>query len=116
MKYKVFLRDLKLSVVVGILPEEHGVLRPIEVNAQVICEGGGVDAIEAVVDYRVIESAIVEAAEGTQDGLLETLANRMAEAVYRIPGVVSLKLCVDKPGALVHCRSVAVEVERPSDV
>lgn len=113
--YTVFLRNLELDVVIGVLPEERLAPRRLLVNVAAVCETRGAtaaDDIRDVVDYRLIRQAAVDAAAGTAFQLVETLAARIADAIVAVPGVLEARVTLDKPGALETCESVAVEMVR----
>lgn len=115
MQYNVFLRNLEISAVIGVLPEERIAPRRLVVNVAAVCEAPGLpaaDDLRAVVDYRLIRQAAVDAAAGTACQLVETLAARIADAIVAVPGVLEASVTLDKPGALANCESVAVQIVR----
>lgn len=114
-QHTVFLRNLDLSAVIGVLPEERIAPRRLVVNVEAVCaapDDPAADDIRAVVDYRLIRQAAVDAAAGTAFQLVETLAARIADAIVAVHGVLETTVTLDKPGALDNCESVAVQIVR----
>ena len=70
------------------------------------------DRLEDTLNYEVIEAEAIDIAKRGQFFLVETLAERVAEACLAHPGVGEVRVVVDKPGALARTRSVAVEIRR----
>ncbi|MGI5867940.1 MAG: dihydroneopterin aldolase [Kiritimatiellia bacterium] len=110
--HTIFLRNLEIDVLIGVLPEERTGLQRLVLNVEAVCEvplaGVVADDIRGVVDYRQIRQAAVDAAAGTAFQLVETLASRIAKAILAVPGVLKVAVTLDKPGALEGCESVAV--------
>ena len=111
----IHLRELKASCVLGVYPEERVRKRWVVLNLSLECDtrvAAGTDRLEDALNYELIEADVLSIAKQGRFQLIETLAERVAEACLRHPKVRSVRVVVDKPGALVHTQSVAVEIER----
>ena len=111
----IHLREVKVRCVLGVYPEERVRERDVLMNLSLECDTRAAaksDRLEDALNYELIEADAISIAEQGRFQLIETLAERVAEACLRYPKVSRVRVVVDKPGALVHTRSVAVEMER----
>jgi dihydroneopterin aldolase len=65
------------------------------------------------VDYVKIEALARRLLEGPPFRLLETLAERLADAILKQPGVLQVTVRVTKRPPLPHLRAFTVEITRP---
>jgi dihydroneopterin aldolase len=96
---RIAVRDLVVDADIGIYHHEIGRRQPLVISVRLDVERVDADRIEATVDYQ----AVVAAAEGlaaTRIALIEAFAYRLAVFCLRLPGVSSVDITVDKPGAL----------------
>jgi dihydroneopterin aldolase len=111
----VFVRDLTLLALIGIHDAEKIKPQRIIVNIDLSVkedDGPMIDDISHVVSYEVIVKkceAIV--AEGHVN-LVETLAEKFAEACLKQRRVVMARVRIEKPDIIPNARSVGVEIER----
>ena len=99
----VELRGLRAECVLGILPEERGVRRPVEIDLRLegdFSRAAETDDIADAVDYRVVAERVLDAVRASEDGLLERLARRAAEAALAEPGVRRAVARVVKPAPM----------------
>ena len=111
----IHLREMRLRCVVGILPEERRKKRAVTVTLLLVCDSrkaGRTDDIADAVDYRKVQAHVEKAVAVSRDGLIERLAQRIADAALLVAGVQQVTVVLDKPGALKRCASVAVEITR----
>jgi FolB domain-containing protein len=93
------LRGLRAIGFCGLLPEERDRPQPLECDLDVYVStltSKSSDDIEDTVDYGVICADVEAVLSGERFLLLERLANRMAEVVLGIPGVLGVRLVVRK--------------------
>lgn len=115
---RIHIRDLLLRCIVGIYPEERREPQDVVINItlhadlRAACRS---DRIEDTVDYKAVKKTVMAEVEGSRYYLLERLAERVAEIALEQPGVESVDVTVDKPGALRFARSVAVSLTRTRD-
>lgn len=110
----LFLRNLRLRCLLGILPHERKRKRTIVVSVRLGCDlrkAGRTDAIADTVDYREVQRRIEDCVAESKDGLIERLAHRIAAAALSVRGVKEATVLLEKPKALPRCESVAIEVK-----
>lgn len=114
----IHIRDLALRCVIGIYPEERAHKQDVILNIRLTCDcapAAATDAIEDAIDYKAIKKKVIAMVEPSSFNLLETLADRTARICLEDPRVQTVRVTIDKPGALRFARSVAVEIERSRD-
>ena len=114
----VFVHGLSLQARLGVYPHEKAAPQRVVVGVELSVEddaapyGVGVDDMRRVVDYeRVVKAARAAAASG-HTLLVETLAERIAEAALTDPRVLRARVTVEKPDAFPDAASVGVVIER----
>jgi len=111
----IHLRKLKVRCILGVYPAERSHSRPVVIHLSLECDtrpAAKSDRIENTLNYEFIESDVIALAKKGHFHLIETLAERVADACLVYPQVRSVRVIVDKPGALPHTKSVAVEITR----
>ncbi|MHC4887567.1 MAG: dihydroneopterin aldolase [Planctomycetota bacterium] len=112
---RIRISDLALRCIVGIFDWERTEKQDVILN---IClhadlrEAGASDRLEDTVDYKAIKKAIVAMVEESQFGLIEALAEAVAQLCLDNPRVMQADVRIDKPGALRFARPVSVEIFR----
>ena len=139
MSDHLFIRDLRLRGIIGILPRERQTPQEIIVNVLMVVDtrpAAASDAIEDAVNYAAVAGAmgdrILVMHEGKVKGeitdvagamgehvrthrprLVETLAADLAALVLETqPRVQRVRIRVEKPEALDEAAGVGVEIER----
>jgi dihydroneopterin aldolase len=114
----VFVRGLSLQARLGVYPHEKAAPQRVVVGVELAVEddaapaGVGLDDMRRVVDYeRVVKAARAVAAAG-HTLLVETLAERIAEAALSDSRVLRARVTVEKPDAFPDAASVGVMIER----
>ena len=111
----VFVKDLSMLALIGIHDAEKIKPQRIVVNIDLSVqetEGPMPDDISHVVSYEIIVKkceAIV--AEGHVN-LVETLAEKFADACLKDRRVAAARVRIEKPDIIPNARSVGVEIER----
>lgn len=118
----VFLRDLLLSARIGVYAQEHGRTQRIRVNVDLgVTDDAalatsraavGQDDLTRVVDYAAIAKQVRAIVAAGHVQLVETLAERIAEACLADPRVQLARIRVEKLDVLPDGASAGVEVER----
>lgn len=112
---KILIHKLRVEARIGIHGWERELLRPLIFDLELrtdIREAAASDHIRDAVDYSVISARVAEITRREQPQLLETLVERIARELFRDFPLMSLRLRVDKPGAIPGALSVGVEIER----
>lgn len=126
----VFLRDMVLAARIGVHPREFDGPQRVRVNIDLAAEDEGAravtgegiaaltrspvgrDELSRVVDYEVVANAVRAIVAAGHVRLVETLAERIAEACLADARVVSARVRVEKLDVFADAASVGVEVER----
>lgn len=120
----VFLHDMELMASIGVHPSEHDALQRVRINVDLAVEdeaaratalsrpGVGRDDLSRVVDYETLATAVRSIVKTGHIQLVETLAERIAEAALTDPRVVLSRVRVEKLDAFPDVTSAGVEVER----
>ena len=111
----VHLRDLRARCIIGTLPRERQTPQEVVLNIALRADLSAAcrsDRLEDTLDYARIAQQVVEAVEGSSFFLLERLAEEVARVCLATERVDSVRVTVDKPGAVAACRSVAVDILR----
>lgn len=118
----MFIRDLILEASIGVYAHEHAAPQRIRINIDLAVADDsqdklsrpsvGRDDVSRVVDYEaiVIKTRALVAAGHVQ--LVETLAERLAEACLDDPRITLARVRVEKLDVFADAASAGVEVER----
>jgi dihydroneopterin aldolase len=118
----VFLRDMLLSASVGVHPHEQRGRQRIRVNVDlgVLDDGAlassrapvGRDELARVVDYEALARRVRAIVDAGHVRLVETLAERLAEACLEDARVELARIRVEKLDVFADAASAGVEIER----
>jgi dihydroneopterin aldolase len=108
---KVFVRGLKIDAEIGVYDHELHRRQPLVVDVELDVAAGGWRHLADTVNYeRVVQAAQAIAASG-HIGLVESFAQRLAEACFDEPRVLRARIRVEKPEALApHAAAAGVEI------
>lgn len=114
---RVVIRGLEVFAFHGVRPEEQAEGQPfvIDVEASLdLAPAARADDLGATLDYGRLADTLRVVATRERSDLIETLAERLAAAVLREPGVTQAVVRVGKPRAArgLGARDVAVEIIR----
>jgi 7,8-dihydroneopterin aldolase/epimerase/oxygenase len=111
----VFVRDLDLMALIGIYDHEKVKPQRIVVNVDLSVQeahGPMSDDIDHVVSYEIVVKKIEAIVAAGHVNLVETLAEKFAEACLRDKRVLAARVRIEKPDIIPNARSVGVEIER----
>ncbi len=111
----VFVRDLDLMALIGIYDHEKIKPQRIVVNVDLSvqeAQGPMSDDIDHVVSYEIVVKKIEAIVAAGHVNLVETLAEKFAEACLRDKRVLAARVRIEKPDIIKNARSVGVEIER----
>ena len=115
----IFLNDLRVETVIGIFDWERKVRQTVSIDLEMatdIRRAAATDAIEDTLNYKAVAKRLIGFIEASDFGLVETLAERIAEIVVTEFDVPRVKVTLHKPGAVRGSKDVGVIIERePSD-
>lgn len=115
MTDRILISDLSLRCIIGVNEDERREKQDVLINLAISADlkkAGGSDRFEDTVDYRAIKKEIVRMVENSTYHLVEALAEAIADLCLKFPGVLQVRVRVDKPAALRFARSVGVEITR----
>lgn len=110
----VFLRDMVLHASIGWYPHEHTTLQRVQVNVDLqVDEGDGTeDTLARVVSYEVVANTVRHIVGAGHVKLVETLAERIADACLADPRVRLARVRVEKLDIFPDAAIGGVTVER----
>lgn len=111
----IYLTDLKIDTVIGIFEWERRVRQTVSFDLEMatdVARAAATDAIEDALDYKAVAKAVIEFVRNSDFQLVETLAERVAELILTRFDVASVRLKVNKRGAIRGARDVGVVIER----
>ena len=112
---RVFVRDLEIVASVGVLEREKRYEQRIVVSAELFVRDdydGVSDRLADVLDYSKVVEGIVRLVQSEHVHLIETLAERIANHCLADRRVECVRVRIEKPEVMEHCRSVGIEIER----
>ena len=112
---QIFIKDLLVRGIIGINDWERKKPQDILINIIIsadLSEAGETDDISFSINYRTIAKKAQSRAETAQRLTVEALAADIANICLEEPGVLKVRVKVEKPNAVRFARSVGVEVER----
>jgi dihydroneopterin aldolase len=118
----VFLRDMVLPARIGVHAHEHGQPQRVRINVDLAVEDDGArrtsrapvgrDELDRVVDYEALATLVRRIVASGHVNLVETLAERLAEACLDDKRVFVARIRVEKLDVFADIASAGVEVER----
>jgi 7,8-dihydroneopterin aldolase/epimerase/oxygenase len=118
----VFLRDMVLAASIGIYPYEEAAKQRVRINIDLGVEDDGAralsrarvgrDELSRVVDYEKVAASVRSIVAAGHVRLVETLAERIAEACLADPRVHLARVRVEKLDIFADATSAGVEIER----
>ena len=112
---RVFIEGLEVAATIGCHPWERRGPRPLVVDLELAWDhrrAAASDALADALDYEAVAQRIAALAAESDCELVETFAERCAQALLREFGAEWLRLRVAKPGAVRGARTVGVAIER----
>jgi dihydroneopterin aldolase len=114
---KVFVRDLVLSARIGVYQHEKLGTQRVRINLELICtEHPAIkDDVNNVVNYAELVAQVRAIVDAGHINLVETLADRIAQACLDDRRVQTAKVRIEKLDVFPEADSVGVEIERQRD-
>ena len=112
---KVFLKSLHTTPVIGIYDWEREIRQDVYIDLIMdtdISKAARADDIQYALNYKSISDRVIEFANGSSFGLIETLAERIATIVRDEFNVSRVVVTVHKPGAIEAAQDLGVTIER----
>ncbi|HRR34759.1 MAG TPA: dihydroneopterin aldolase [Kiritimatiellia bacterium] len=115
---KLELLGLEVACVIGDLPEERGREQRLMVDVSLACDlaaAGVSDDLRDTVDYAALAAAIRAALRAARCRMIERAAEYVARVCLADPRVRSVRVRVEKQGAVPGLRAAAATVTRERD-
>jgi len=112
---RVFIENYELMASVGIYEHERRYIQRVVVSLVLLVQDdydGISDTLGSVYNYELSISSIKDTVESAHFNLIETMAQRIADACLFAPEVRSVTVRIEKPDVLTQCRAVGIEIER----
>ena len=108
---KVFVRGLAIAAEIGVYAHEQGARQPLVVDVELDVAAAGWRTLGDTVNYETILEHAKAIADSGHIGLVESFAQRLAEACFEEPRVLRARVRVEKPMALApHAAAAGVEI------
>jgi len=111
----IFIHDIKVEAIIGIHDFEKISPQLLIINVDLgvdIKVAAATDDIAKTLDYAAISDFIIDYVASCQVGLLETLAEHLVAALFEHFGIQTIKLSIQKPGAIRHTQMVGLSIYR----
>lgn len=112
---KIFIRGLKVETIIGIYDWERTLQRPLIFDLELgfdTREAASSDRMRDSIDYAAVGQTVRDIALSLKPQLLETLAEKIARALFDRFPILTVRLSIDKPGAIPDVRGIGVEIDR----
>ena len=113
---QILIKDLSVSGILGINPEERVNEQEILVNATLWADtrpAAASDDIDDAVNYRTITKSLIAHIRDGEPMLVERLVQELVDICFELePRIVRVDMTVEKPGALRYARSVGITITR----
>ena len=107
MDRRIFFRDFRLKVSIGIHDFEHAGPQTVVLNIDLLLAPAAQahnDRIANVLNYDVVHDGVVALAGSRHFNLQETLVDAILELCLGQPGVVEARVSTEKPDVYGDCR------------
>ncbi|KZN33102.1 dihydroneopterin triphosphate 2'-epimerase [Pseudoalteromonas luteoviolacea S2607] len=112
---KVYISQLHVETIIGVYDFEkeskQSLYFDIEMSTD-ITQAAKTDDINLAVDYAKVSERVIELSTSCQVELLETLLERLADAILAEFSVSDVKIRVSKPAAVAQAQTVGIEILR----
>ncbi|MFP7722919.1 dihydroneopterin aldolase [Lysobacter sp. A3-1-A15] len=111
----VFIEGLEIEALIGIYDWERRIRQPLVFDIEMAFDNripAASDAIADTLNYKAVSKRVIQYVSGSDCGLVETLAERVAAIILEEFGVQRVRLKLRKPGAVRGARAVGVVIER----
>lgn len=107
MERRIFIRDFRLKVSIGIHDFEKEGPQTVVVNVDLLLgadEKAHSDRIANVLNYDIVHDGIAALAKGRHFNLQETLVDAILDLCLAQPGVIEARVSTEKPDVYGDCR------------
>lgn len=113
---KVFIENLRIECIVGILPEERVHEQPLLCSVSLeypsLKEAGRQADLSLSADYSALSKRIVSYVKERRAGLLEELGTELCDLIVKEYAPASVAVRLSKPQALADAGAAGIEISR----
>ena len=112
---KIFIQGLAIPCIIGTLPQERKKKQFVVIDLEFpapVKKAAKRDDLRKTLNYQKIAERMTAFVSNSRFYLLETLAERLANMLFRKFKLKNILLRVSKPNAIRNARSVGVEIRR----
>ncbi|MBS55183.1 MAG: dihydroneopterin aldolase [Oceanospirillaceae bacterium] len=112
---KVFIRDLKVDAVIGVYDWEKQVRQPLVFDLEMAWDirmAAATDDLTHALNYQAVTEFIERFVREQNFQLLESLIQRLADALLKEFGMPWIRIQVEKPAVVPQARVVGLSIER----
>ncbi|MCB2202525.1 dihydroneopterin aldolase [bacterium] len=112
---KIFIKNLRISGILGIHQHEQETPQPIVINAEILADiskAAQEDDIHQTINYATMARAITDLVQSSHFFTVEALISAIAELILQDKRIGEVWLRVEKPDAVSAADSVGVEITR----
>lgn len=116
---RIFIRDLRLDVLIGIYDFEKAGPQAVIVNVDLLlgpADKAADDSIANVLNYDIVHDGIVGLAKSRHFNLQETLVDAILDLCLAQPQVMEARVSTEKPDVYKDCRVGYEAVRRRSSI
>ena len=110
----VFIKDLELTMSIGVHEQEKQTKQRVIVNVEILKDSGGYNDsdLSTTICYETITNEIITIAANKHYNLVETFAEDIADIALKPSHAKSVIISVEKPDIIEQCQSVGVKITR----
>lgn len=111
----VFIYDLKLQTLIGVLPYERLKKQTLWLDIELesnFSQAQQSDDVRHTLNYAAIADFIIEFAEQAQYKLLERFAHELCQALFEFCSANVIHLTLRKSGAIAHTQNLGIKITR----
>lgn len=111
----IFIDDFRISTLIGVYPREQSVPQTVEISLQIglpAQNAGRSDDLRDTIDYAAVVERLRQGLSSRHFGLLEALAEYIAELLRHDFHARWVRVSVAKPGVMPGIRRAGILIER----
>lgn len=115
MQDTIFIHDLSVSTLIGILPHERVQKQTLILNIELATDfqkAAASDDVRDAISYADIADSIIAFAADADYGLLERFGQALIDSLFAHYPATHITLSITKPGAVLHTRNIGIKMQR----
>lgn len=115
MRDFIFINNIPTKAIIGVHSFEKAAAQKLIISVELGCDitqAAQTDDVQYALDYDAISRFIDETVQVSQFDLIETLAEHVVRELFANFSMQSIKLTIQKPGAIAYTQQVGVTIFR----